>query len=55
MDTVDDVDEVDDIRVEEIMVEMVADPMLDVMEAKLGHHRAMPTWQKCKLKSCNSV
>jgi hypothetical protein len=55
VDTVDDVEEVDDSMVEEIMVEMVADTTLDVMEAKLGHHRAMPTWQKCKLRSCNSV
>jgi hypothetical protein len=52
VDTVDDVEEVDDSMVEGIMVGMAADTTLDV---KLGHHRAMPTWQKCKLRSCNSV
>ena len=51
----DNVDEVDDTMVGEITVEMVEDTTLAVMEAKLGHRRAMPTWQKCKLKSCNSV
>ena len=51
----DNVDEVDDTMVGEITVEMVEDTTLAVMAAKLGHRRAMPTWQKCKLKSCNSV
>ncbi len=51
----DNVDEVDDTMVGEITEEMVEDTTLAVMAAKLGHRRAMPTWQKCKLKSCNSV
>jgi hypothetical protein len=54
-DVMDNVDEVDDTMVGEITVEMVEDTTLAVMAAKLGHRRAMPTWQKCKLKSCNSV
>ncbi len=49
------VDEVDDTMVGAITVEMVGDTTLAVMEVKLGHRRSMPTWQKCKLKSCNSV
>ena len=54
-DVMGNVDEVDDTMVGEITVEMVEDTTPAVMAAKLGHRRAMPTWQKCKLKSCNSV
>jgi hypothetical protein len=42
------VDEVDDTMVGVITVEMVGDTTLAVMEVKLGHHRSIPTWQKCK-------
>ena len=47
--------EVDGTMVGVTTVEMVEDTTLAVMGARLGHRRSMPTWQKCKPRSCNSV